>query len=755
MVRGRRSRNARLEPPAAGVQAPASASDADRRHWRSGLRDFQRGQFARALDAWRRCRVPGTEPAQAEALFRLALQGKTPGEAVARLQEAVRLAPGDAVYHYHLALSLWRARQGARALGELDVAAQLAGPALGTRIAEQRAVMRLWAGQAEAPEAPAAAALDAGASDSWRAQLAGALAQGGGLPEPTPGMAPGLTALLAGCRALAGGQSQEAAARAEAALASADLPADGRALAEWMHVEAQASLGHWRAVLGAEAPPGALGDRLRAWKRFGAATIWTRAVASGDAASAAAVLPRLGDAPGLPAALRRRGAAAMGAAAAARGNWESAVRHWGAAGSPEALAQPLALANERLGRTAEAGAQWRRVWAAVRRGQLPPSVAGFPRGVVGGLVAARAGELLARSRDYDAVMALVAQALADPGTELPGAFCLKVAKLYDSAYEEPCPQWAQMEELLLRGLREAPDELWAWTALASLRRRAGRPAEALEADRRAVALAPGESGPAEWWVEDTGCAMLQAWAAGDLEAAERLTATLALPAVSLPPEVAPQAAMLADLATAVWERARHRPHPRPISRWDRALRRGAPWEGVPAAAYMFRGLLSLLGGHENAADAFFDRLAHYWEDAAPGNLLACAAYMRWIGFAHCWVRGVRGQWPCADGCPKVFLWLASAEGALALLDGPAPPTPPAPPPAVADCATLTKQYAVWVPLADRLRAHLGEAALDVGAWGRNPMDAMNAVIGEMVRTLGWDGQDPPPPERKGGAGRGR
>ena len=229
--------------------------------------------------------------------------------------------------------------------------------------------------------------------------------------------------------------------------------------------------------------------------------------------------------------------------------------------------------------------------------------------------------------------------------------------------------------------------------------------------------------------------MLEAWAAADLDGAERLTATLtAAGGARLPPEVAAQARMLADLAAAVWDRARRRPHPRGMARWDAALRRGEPGEDVPLAAYALRGVLSLLGGHEQAAERFFRRLrfADYWRDALPAETLALAAYLRWVGFAYCWAQGVRGRRPCPDGCPGLVKWLVGAEAVFALLDGPAPPAPPAPPPAVAACPAMAVRHAGWVPQIPGVRADLGKALNEAEELGMDRHEALDALFREMV-----------------------
>jgi tetratricopeptide (TPR) repeat protein len=676
------------------------ATAADRRHWREGVRDFEQRNYARALAAWRLCRAGGTEAAQAEALLRLALSSRRPGEAVSLLREAVALVPGDALYRYHLALALWRGGAADEAIALAGAAAAAAGPDLAPRIAAHEALMRRLAAR-EVAAARDGAAADLGTAEAVADALPRALA------------------------ALASGRWAEAAAHAEAA-AAGDLPPAYRDLARWAQLEAHAALGRWHAVLSAVPPEGRLGERVRAWQRFAAASIWVHAVAAGDAASAAAMLPRL--ASGLPPELRRRAAAVVGAAAAARGDWASAVRHF--AGAGDRAAQPLALASERLGNEREAADGWARVWDALRSGAVPPGIAALPRGVTSGTAAARAVELLLGAGQGERALALLERALATPGTELPGPFCVRAARLLLSQHEEPGPAWRQAASLLEAGLREAPEDVAAWAQLATLRRRMGSPAAALEAVRRGLALAPERF--AFPFVEATGSAMLEAWQAGDLDGAERLTATLTDPAVGLPPSALGVARMLAELASGVWERARHRPQAGSITRWDRVLHRFEPGWQAPLAAYVFRGTLSLLRGGEAAAERHFTRLrrAEYWRQSLPQEALPLAAYCRSIWFAHCWARQVRGEAgrapACAGSCGRAFVWLALGTAATVDMDPGAAPEPQEPPAAIAGCPHMREMYAGWVETRPALRLSL--LAMFESALDEEEVDALEVLL---------------------------
>lgn len=756
--------------PSGGV-APAAASAADRRHWRNGYRDFQQGNFARALESWRLCRARGTEAAQAEALFRLALKSRRPAEAASLLDQALGLVPHDPVYLYHRALTLWRAGARSEAVRQAGVAAALAPPALAARIGEHEALMRaLLLGRGDgdargdhdrpdgAAATDAAAAAEPGApgrAGDWRAALASVLgAAGQTLPDPSasqPGsLPPWLHDLLSALRALSARTWSEAAAAAQAAEGAGDLPDGFRDLAAWASVEARAQQGRWRAVLAAVPAPGPLGDRVRAWQRWAAAAIWTRAMAQGDVATAAAMLPRLTEAAGPRTEVRQRMAAAMGAADAARGDWASAVRHWrGAGDAPAALAQPLAVAHEHLGRGRDAAEWWRRVWAAARRGDLPAAAGGLPPSAVAGLAASRAAELLGGVGDAKAAVAIVEEALAAPGTDLPAPFCLSTAQIYAALYEEPCPEWERMGALLERGLRETPDDLAGWAALAQLRRRSARTAEALEAARRCVALAPDDVRYGQQLLEDIGRAMLEAWARADLDAAERLTATLTgTDAPRLPPSVRAQARMLEDLACAVWERARRRPRPRPISRWDGSLRTGEPGIDLPMSAYVFRGMLSLLGGHEHAAEAYFRRVfqAEYWEgEELRRSALAYSALMRWIGYAHCWARQWRGAarrpGGCEQPCSELIQWMGIGTLATAWLREP-PGDLRNPPAVLAGCPRVPEVYAEWRQMAPGLRSAFRETWRDMEEFQEDdefglpdPDQVLNTLLRKLTAAL--------------------
>ncbi len=756
MARGRKRQRKGGSPPSPMVArapgAPAGAgiaavptgvvSPADRRHWRRGWRDFDRRHYARALESWRSCQAPGTEAAQAEALFRLA-EERRPAEAVAHLREAVRLAPGDALYRYHLALGLWREGTAEEAMRHAAAAAAMAESALTPRLRSHAALMCALAGvtpprpaDGQGPEhgdlVPAAATTD----DSWRLPLVAAMAEAGGrLPAPRPAMPPWLAGLLGALRAVVSEEWATATRSAAAVLGATDVPPAALALAEWAKAEALASQGRWGALL-ATPTKGPVTERLRVLRRAAAAAILVRTLAAGDATSAAAMLPRLAEPPGLSPAARVQVAVALGQARAAQGDWAEAIRHWSGVTARGDLAQPLAVANERLGRLGAAVALWREVGVRLHQGTVPSALRGLSVGLVRGTVAAHTAELLIQLGDHRAGMLVVEEALTQAGTELPAPFCLKAARQYAQIYAEPCPQWEIMGELLERGLRGVPDDDAAWAALATLRRRTARPDEAVEADRHCVALTPDNQRFALHLVEDTGRSILSAWARMDLDAAERLTAGLCDPTgVPLPTAVQARARMVADLAGAVWDRVRHKSRSRPISSWDHVLQRGEPGVDVPLCAYVFRGMLSLLGGRGNAAERFFLRFrdADYWDDVLPEEGLALAAYCRWIGSIHCWTRQFRaaGGSPtkCERGCEAMWPWLT-----VAAMVGAASPQPEAVPPLLAGCPHLPRLYADWVREQASLRGGVEEFVRMLEETAADAPESED-TLGEIVRRM--------------------
>ena len=106
---------------------PRASSEVD---VRLGFAAFERGDYAEAIQCWKRARraitSPGLLPALAEAHFRRALAVTIPMRQVAELQEAIAVAPNRVSYHLHLGLTLQRQDQLRRAIGAYEAALRLA-----------------------------------------------------------------------------------------------------------------------------------------------------------------------------------------------------------------------------------------------------------------------------------------------------------------------------------------------------------------------------------------------------------------------------------------------------------------------------------------------------------------------------------------------------------------------------------------------------------------------------------------------------
>lgn len=126
----KRAKKERLYPVAPPSPAPAGAgavvaAAAPRR----GLEAFQGGRYSEAIEVWKQVRraggPAGLDRALAEAHFRRALVAANPSHRAQELQEAVALAPEQAIYQLHLGLAHHRQGQLRRALQAYETAHRL------------------------------------------------------------------------------------------------------------------------------------------------------------------------------------------------------------------------------------------------------------------------------------------------------------------------------------------------------------------------------------------------------------------------------------------------------------------------------------------------------------------------------------------------------------------------------------------------------------------------------------------------------
>jgi tetratricopeptide (TPR) repeat protein len=96
---------------------------------RAGFEAFARGDYALAIQAWKRVQQDGAPvglaAALAEAHFRRALGAANEARRVQELSDAVQLTPDRALYHFHLGLAHFRNGQLRRALTALESAHRL------------------------------------------------------------------------------------------------------------------------------------------------------------------------------------------------------------------------------------------------------------------------------------------------------------------------------------------------------------------------------------------------------------------------------------------------------------------------------------------------------------------------------------------------------------------------------------------------------------------------------------------------------
>jgi tetratricopeptide (TPR) repeat protein len=700
---------------------------------------------------------------------------RRPTETLQALRAAARLCPEDALYRYHLALALWRSGDQAAALEHVACAEGLAvrGSELETRVRRHGALLRALYAASQADHAPgevlegtparaSGAGFGAGTgpvgldgpgsaatdAEAWRSSLARAIGMREGLPQATPEMPAWLAGLLTALQAAVAGQWEEAGTAAGSLLDDPDLPPVGRWLAEWVAAEAHAVGGRWGAlwrVADAALPPAGASvgrlpwsERVRRLRHTAAAHVLAQTLKARDAALATAVWPRWADGATLPAEVMGRARATMGMTCAAHGLWREAVQLWSAAGSAPEVLQALAIAYERIGRQHEAVVWWRRVWDHVRREGTEglACVRGVPPTTVSGAVAAHIAELLEEAHDVAGAVDVVAEALADPRTELAPSFCLWAARLRGPGSRSGPSDFERRIALLERGLAGVPDDVRGWEELAGLHRRAGHAEAAVAADLRWLALAPDPEEAGRWLVEDMGRAALAAWASADQEGAERYSARLAVDLLpQLPPQVQEEARVVADLAAAVWERARQTPRPRSMRTWDRWLHARQAGEEAPLCAYVFRGMLSLLGGHPQAAERWFQEVrdsdvwARRWKDRAADE----AAYYRWIGWAHCWARQVRATAcpaRCAEHCSSMWPWLS-----LATVVNAASPPPLAPPPVLAACGELPPLYSLWTKTDMRIHHRMQRFDPDEDPFGEEVQADLGIEVAQFLEKL--------------------
>jgi hypothetical protein len=657
---------------------------ADRRRWRDGLRDFERGNYLRAAETWAACRRPGTEGARAEAFFRAALATRRPREAVQLLRQAVALAPADGVYRYHLALALWRARQPEAAVAELRRARADLPPdsPVAARASE---VARVLDPEEQGPDGEGAA---------WQARLLRALPEAEAaaaedlrrLAEQSAPWPDWLALALRAAAAVAEGRWAEAAEAARAVQQADGVPPAARSLAAHWSLLAQAGLGHWGTVLRSEPAEDRFAATAAALRRAAAGAILAQALRAGDPAMAQVGLRAVQARGRLAPELATRVEAWLGLAFARRGDWEGAARHWGQA----RLLQPLAVASERAGQPAARSAEcWERV-LELRRG---PGGRPLTPGEIA-ILADHLSQLWQQAGHGAAALRAAEVALAQEGARTPQR-CRRVAWLLRRAPAER-RDWRRIAELLQEALGAEPEDGDGWAELSLALRRLARPEEAAQASWRALEQAgePAEE-RAKGWVEDAGAAVLAAWAEADAARATAWVERLRAAAPDLPGEARRWAETTAKLAEAVLVADTHVGSRRP--RGPRL--QGRPGQDAPVSAYIFKGILALLADGPSLDNRYFHAVWRYLpsgEEEGRSELLPAPVYLRWIAYAHCWARQVRvGAWRlvrCAqtEDCRLFLHWLM-----LASLSPPQEPSPAEPPALLRGCPEVGRLYAAW------------------------------------------------------------
>ena len=691
-------------------QAPLGldAASEDRR-WEQGRQAFLRARYADAAEAWRHCHLPRAAGALAEARLRLALAARRPDEAVTHLQDAVRLAPADALYRYHLGLALWRAGRAQDALDAVRHSIRLA-PAE-PRYQRHAALLGALLGQPVA------------AGAGWRGHLLSALRTGAGVPDEVPGAPAWLGALLSALRALARGEWSDAAAVVERTLPSPDLPAFAKDALGYCAALARAGEGRWGSVLLTEAGE-PFAQRALRLRRTAAVHILLRALSAGDGPTAEAVLTRVEAQPGIPGEARLRLDVLLGLAHARGGEWAAAIRRWQAAARRFDLSQPLALAHEKSGDPEAAFRHWERALVQARRAGLP-GTGDVPSPVLASVAAEHLAELARDAGDLGLALRFAEESLG-PLEAAPPLRLLEVARMYRQAHPLPSAKWERAAELLGAAGRADPSDTEAWAELARLRRLQGRPQDALEAGWRRHRLLPSDGGVAIDLLEDAGRAALDAWQRGEWDAVAALaTQVRPLAAAPLPAQARDAAELMAELIHALTERTQGRPR-RPLARWDAQLR-GEAGVDAPIAAFALRGIIALCAGHRHRAADFFARVryAPAWEEAGPAETIGLQAYLRHIGHAHCWARQVRGGTSAPSGCANAPACVAMRNWLLlAGACGPDGTMPREPPPVLRGCAELPRLYRRWATDARALRGAV-QGLRHFGVEGDDLMELMD------------------------------
>lgn len=352
-----------------------------------GLAAFQRGDYDTAIQVWQRVRRPTASPGQdqalAEAHFRRAIAATNPARRLQDLQEAVALCPGSAVYHFHLGLAHQHLGQSGRALAALEAAHRLAPGDARTR--RHLALLLLGA------PSPAARVYDLLAGAPGQDEAAVRLRALAALRSNQPGAAvtilkeraspTPLARLSLGVAYLAAGQVQQAIAVLAGLHRSRQSPGiQTTELAALAFMQAQlraGNLGDALDLLRHQAvPDNAVSRRAlaAASRELGAGLALDNQIDQATLAYEQALMLEPDDAEvrGCVVHLHE----VLGTRAACEGDMARAAAHWQAALDllPEnaRLLHNLALAEERLERWRQAGAHWEQMVRLWRKESTAP-----------------------------------------------------------------------------------------------------------------------------------------------------------------------------------------------------------------------------------------------------------------------------------------------------------------------------------------------------------------------------------------------
>ncbi len=688
---------------------------ADARRWEAGLAAFGRRDWDGALAAWKNCGLPQAGPARAEALFRRALASGNHRAAADDLRAAMALSPADPRLPYHLGLALVRAGDAAAALGPLRQAA------------------RLDPGQARLQETlDLVSALQGAPRDGdARGRLLAAsvaAARQGPLPTAWAG-APGWAAhLLDALGALAGGDWERATRQARAVLA-ADAALPGAVLqlaAHWEAWSAALGAGEVRVVEAAGLPWEARAGRVRRWAL---ACRLEGALDAGDVASATEAWGELEKAVSPPREVRDLVTLRLGAARARQGDWAGALDCFRQVQQRFPVAQAVAVSAERAGMPKVALEAWGQVADAAQRGELPPGCS--DRQAVLAVARRHQVRLLDAGAVQDDARALrTRQAAIDAeGDRASVQEIVSLASAHLDAADDPGHHWDQARALAARALRLAPDDPDVLLLRSRVEELYGDVPAALAGVRRLSELLAGRAGPLEALTELTGRAIVQALLAGRPGEVAEYCASLAAATAPLGVEhwLARHVATLVEMGTALARRAQGGALRGKKAAWDRVLK-GNP----PPSALVLRGVIELLGRKPENAQAWFQRRVDLL-DALDERPVIAGYRLAEIGYAHCWVRQLRGgplalaSEDCAgaDLCQSMWRWLDQAAmyhpGVLA---GP-------PPAGLAGCTSLPAAHAQWaqrrgreVRRVRRRLDHLKRIADDLGLSAEEFLDQL-------------------------------